>query len=307
MNKPKFSRAGVLNVDFQIQFKNKMFKSVLNKLKRFLEYNATVGIHYTDGLKQVIRRYTTMSKNGTKSGHYAGKSHRMNIVKLAYQNEFGANITIKPKYKTVTHKIKSEVNTLHHRITTTTIEKYSALRNAKQQGYLLLDKKGNFVAYFKPDSVISIPARPFLRKVITNLDPALQSGVQNVLANTFIKKGLSASKAFKTIASLVKCRVQANIHVNNKANHPITVKAKGKNSPLVDEQDRLAKSIKYKIYRGSKGAFLYKKQKNFKVIDKTLKSIQQFEDKGIISRETLDPVKKDFEDKINPRFGFKDY
>lgn len=307
MNKPKFSRAGFLNIDFQIQFKNRVFKSVLNKLKRFLEYNATVGIHYADGLKQVIRRYTTMSKKGTKSGHYAGKSHRMNIIKLAYQNEFGAKIVIKPKYRTATHKIKSKVTIFYHRTTTTTIEKYSALRSAKQQGYLVLDKQGTFVAYFKPDSVITIPARPFLRKVITNPDQALQTSVQNILANTFIKKGLSASKAFKAIATLVKCRVQANIHTNSKANHPITVKAKGKNSPLVDEQDRLSKSIKYKIYRGAKGADEYKKQKNFKTIDKTLKSIEQFEDKGVISREALEPFLKDFGDKINLRFGFKDY
>jgi hypothetical protein len=298
---------GLLTFNIEINFQGKPFKSVLNKLKNFIQYKATVGIHKADGKKLVVRRYTTMSKKGNSVGHYAGKSYRMTIAKLAYQNEFGATIRIKPKYRVATNKIKSEVNTLHHRITTTTIEKYSALRSAKQQGYLLLDKRGKYVAYFKPNSVITIPSRPFLRKVITNPTNMLSKNISDVLSRTFIKNGYSAAQSFKKIAQLVQVEVINNIVHNGKSNHPLTAKAKGKNDPLVDEKNRLAKAITYKLYKGQSGIDKYKNQKSVTYIDKALATIKQFENQGVISRETLDPVKKDFGDKINPRFEFKDY
>ncbi len=305
-NKPKFSQAGLLNFDFSIEFKDKCFTSIMNKLKNFIDYNATVGIHSTEGSKLVIRRYTTMSKKGNMTSHISGKSHRMNIIKLAYQNEFGANILIKPKYRTKKRTIKSTLHTLKTRQTTKTIEKYSALAKASEQGYLLLDKTGKYVAYFKPNSVIRIPSRPFLRKVITNPTPMLLKNVNDVLSYTFIKNGYNANQAFRKIAGLVQNEIQNNIIHNGQANHPLTVKAKGTNDPLVDKQDRLSKAIKYKIYKGAKGKERYQIQKNFKSIDRVLKTISLFDNKGIISREISDP--KIFTYKgFNPNFKFRDY
>lgn len=268
--------SGFLDISFNINFKDTGYKSLLKKIKAFMQYSATVGIHSTEGSKKVIRRYTTMSKKGKKIGHLAGKSYRMNIAKLAYQNEFGASIYIKPKYRIAKRKVGGEVlNTFKQRISKNIYEKYSALKKAKYQGYLLLDKKGNFVAYFKPNSVIKIPKRPFIKKIITEPQPALVSSINNVLEKTFIKKGYTARSAIIKIAKLVQFQIKNNIH-NSKFNHPLTVKAKGRNSPLVDEQDRLSKAIKYKIYRGVKGKELYTIQKNIHTIDNALNTINQF-------------------------------
>lgn len=296
--------AGLFQLDFHISNKMSGYKSVLNKLKTFMQYMATVGIHSAEGQKKVIRRYTSMSKGTT---HKAGKSYRMNIVKLAYQNEFGANITIRPRYITRTRTVgKNTVHTLKTRQSFKTIEKYSALRKAKQQGYLLLNKQGKFVAYFKPDSTIHIPARPFIRKVITDPNTNLMNAVNSVLGNTFVKGGYSASTAIRKIAKLVQFQIKSNIHNSTPRNHPLTFKAKGFNSPLVDEQDRLSKAIKFKVYKGAKGMEAYRIQRNIKFIDKALKTIDQFNDKGIISSETK--VGKVFTYKgFNPNFEFRDY
>lgn len=297
--------AGLFQLEFHIDNKMSGYKSILNKLKAFIQYMATVGIHKTDGQKKVIRRYTSMS-NGTN--HEAGKSYRMNIVKLAYQNEFGANITIKPRYITRTRTVgKNVVHTLRTRQTFKTIEKYSALRSAKQQGYLLLNKQGKFVAYFKPNSVIRIPARPFIRKVMTDKSTVLTANINDVLSHTFVKGGYSASSAIRRIARLVQAEVINNIRHNGRFNHPLTVKAKGKNDPLVDEQDRLSKAIKFKIYKGAKGMEAYRIQRNIKFIDKALKSIDQFNDKGIISRKTIADEPFVYKNRFNPHFEFRDY
>lgn len=279
--------AGLFQLDFHIDNKMSGYKSILNKLKTFMQYMATVGIHSTEGQKKVIRRYTTMSKKGKSVSHISGKSYRMNIVKLAYQNEFGANIYIKPRYITRSRTVgKNTVHTLKTRQAFKTKEKYSALRSAKQQGYLLLNKQGRFVAYFKPNSVIRIPARPFIRKVITDPNTTLTANINDVLSHTFTKGGYSAPSAIRKIAQLVQSEVTNNIRHNGRFNHPLTVKAKGKNDPLVDEQDRLSKAIKFKIYKGVKGMEAYRIQRNIKFIDKALKTIDQFNDKGIISSET---------------------
>ena len=72
--------AGLFQLDFHISNKMSGYKSILNKIKTFMQYMATVGIHSVEGRKKVIRRYTSMSTGIT---HKAGKSYRMNIVKLA--------------------------------------------------------------------------------------------------------------------------------------------------------------------------------------------------------------------------------
>ena len=254
-----------------------------------MQYSATVGIHSTEGKKQVIRRYSAVSKKGKEVMRKAGKSYRMTIVKLAYQNEFGADILIKPRYRTTKKKTHRYINSFKHKIRTSTIEKYSALRGAKEQGYLLLDKSGKFLAYFKPNSKIHIPKRSFIRKVITDKDQMLQNAVQTVLGNTFIRGGYTARTGITKIAKLVQYKMKNGMK-NTQPNHPLTFKAKGHRTPLIDEQDRLSKAIKFKIYKnaftkGTKGNLNYTIQKNIKYIDKALVSISQFEQ---IAREITD-------------------
>lgn len=285
MSRAKFSQSGIFNIDFEIAFKDRGFKRLLNKLKAFLQYNATVGIHSTEGKKIVNRKYIKSGKN-----YISGKSYRMNIIKLAYQNEFGADIIIKPKYRSSTRVIKTVYHTLKHRYITKTIEKYSALRKASEQGYLLLNKRGKFVAYFKPNSIIHIPSRSFLRKVIYRPTTMLQLNIIDVLNNIFVKNGYNANYGFKKIAGLVQQEVIKNIEHNGQANHPLTVKAKGFNDPLVDEHNRLSKSIKYKIYKGLKGKEQYKIQNNIHSIDKALKTIKDFENQGTFDAKILPPL-----------------
>lgn len=304
MSKPYFK------IDFNFKVNMKHYKSFLRKLKTFLQYSATVGIHAKDGKQKVIRRYTTMSKKGKEISHKAGKSHRMTIAKLAYQNEFGAEIYIKPRYKTVTKKTKKYVHTLKARLTTSTIEKYSALRGAKEQGYLLLDKTGKFVAYFKPESKIKIPKRSFIRKVITDKDPMLANAIQDVLASTFVRGGYTAKSGITKIAKLVQYKMKNGMK-NTQPNHPLTFKAKGHRTPLIDEQDRLAKAIKFKIYKnafvkGTKSNLDYTIQKNIKTIDRALATISQFD---TINREFKDLGIVNIKEykRFNPNFEFIDY
>lgn len=266
---------GLLQFDINMQFHNKGYKSILRKLETFLRYSATIGIHTKDGKKIVQRRYfkrknqsndyTNMYKQYT--GHIAGRGSKMTIAKLAYQNEFGASIHIKPRYITKTQQIsKKTYNTFRQKYTHTTYKTYSALRGVREQGYLLTDKQGKYVAYFKPNSIIRIPERSFIRKVIYQPNPNIQTMTNKVLENTFIKGGYTGHTAFVKIAKLIEFQMKSNVNNNQKRNHPLTFKAKGFNMPLTDEQDRIRKSIKYRIYKdanveGSKGYVAYRAQK----------------------------------------------
>lgn len=283
------------------------YKSFLNKIKTFVRYMATVGIHQEQGTKKVLKRYATYkTKKNTRGGTYkeksggsiSGKSHTMTVAKLAYQNEFGATIPLRYRYK-ATYRVVGRSSVIGSPFTSgfnTSTEKlkYSTGKYQKKQGYLLTDKKGNFVAYFKPETSINIPSRSFIRKT-AEYDGNLVTAVNNVLANTFKVGGYRANKAFTVIAKLVEYKMKNNLKNNQPRNHPLTIKAKGQNSPLVDEQDRLFKSIKYKIYKdtstiGSKGYNALSKQTQ-KHIDKLLKSADQFvsqTDKAIRYIETKD-------------------
>lgn len=280
-------------LNLNVEFKSKNYKGLLRKLQTFLRYMATVGIHEKEGKQKVIRRYDSgkINKKGNKIIHNAGKSHRMTIAKLAYQNEFGAVITIKPRYKTsherhrkIVRELKrwqtSEYIRLKRRVMVTD-KKYSEERKAKEQGYLLTDKNGNYVAYFKPNTNIKIPKRSFILKTIHEPDPTMLAVINTILQKTIVKNGFTATEAWRKIAKLVNMNMKKNIKKNQLANHPLTIKAKGKNSPLVDEQDRIYNSIKYKIYKnatvkGSKGYGKLQKQ-TIKHIDKLLASAKQFE------------------------------
>lgn len=260
-------------INVEISFNNKHYKGLLKKLQTLLRYTITVGIHQKEGTQKVYHRYSS-GKINKKTGNYimhtSGKSHRMTIAKLAYQNEFGADITIKPRYKTYTKKGKSG------------LEKYRDFRKASEQGYLLRDKMGNFVAYFKPNSTIKIPSRSFIRKIAREHDPNLESKIRQVLENTLVRGGFTSKLGITKIAKLIQYRMKNNIP-NTKPNHPLTFKAKGNKTPLIDEKDRLRKSIKYKIYKdvaieGSKGYYSFVNQ-TIKHIDHLLKSADEYNDK----------------------------
>ena len=285
-----------LQFDFKIENKNKRYKSFLTKLKKFILYYATVGIHQAQGKQQVIRRYNKIAKSGKSISHLAGKSHRMTIAKLAYQNEFGATIYIKPRYKVAKRTVgKMSYIQGDKRVTVSTIEKYSKRMDARYQGYTLLDKEGKFVMYKPPGSKIVIPkkekSRSFIRKVANEPSAELKDRVGNVLNGLLKIGGGRVSSSWNTIARIVTEEMKNNVH-NNKPNHKITIRAKGSSTPLKDEQDRIYNAIKYRIYKsGTKNADNYWNEKNARIIDKTLKTIDSLTDRGIISSEQRITVK----------------
>lgn len=281
-----------LQFDFKIENKNKRYKSFLTKLKKFILYHATVGIHQAQGKQKVIKRYNKISKSGKSISHLAGKSHRMTIAKLAYQNEFGATIYIKPRYKVAKRTVgKMSYVQGDKRVTVSTIEKYSKRMDARYQGYILFDKEGKFVMYKPPDSIIKIPNRSFIRKVVNKPSAELKDRVGNVLNGLLKIGGGRVSSSWNTIARIITEEMKNNVH-DNKPNHEITKKAKGSSTPLKDEQDRIYNAIKYRIYKsGTKNANNYWNEKNARIIDKTLKTIDSLTDRGIISSEQRITVK----------------
>lgn len=281
-----------LKIDFNIENKNMAYKSVFNKLKTFLNYHATVGIHKEQGKQKVLRRYNKTTKSGKAVGKLAGVSHRMTISKLAYQNEFGATILIKPRYRIKRRTIRKEsvtgtVNGRNYRVSVSLLERYyGKKRNASEQGFLLISKSGKFVMYKPPNSTIKIPSRSFIRKVVNEPSADLQANIATILANLFKVGGGRARPAWVEIATLVREEIKKNIH-DNKPNHPITVKAKESSTPLKDEQDRIYKAIKFKLYKGGpKGDLDYRVQRNIKIIDKALKSIDSLSKDKVIGSET---------------------
>lgn len=285
-----------LQFDFKIKNKNKRYKSFLTKLKKFILYHATVGIHQAQGKQKVIKRYNKISKSGKSISHLAGKSHRMTIAKLAYQNEFGATIYIKPRYKVARRTVgKMSYVQGDKRVTVSTIEKYSKRMDARYQGYILFDKEGKFVMYKPPESKIVIPkkekSRSFIRKVVNKPSAELKDRVGDVLNSLLKIGGGRVSSSWNTIARIITEEMKNNVH-DNKPNHEITKKAKGSSTPLKDEQDRIYNAIKYRIYKsGTKNANNYWNEKNARIIDKTLKTIDSLTDRGIISSEQKITVK----------------
>lgn len=281
-----------LQFDFKIENKSKRYKSFLTKLKKFILYHATVGIHQAQGKQQVIRRYNKIAKSGKSVSHIGGKSHRMTISKLAYQNEFGANILIRPRYRTARRTVgKMSTRGNRARVTVSMIEKYSTPMSAKSQGYLLLSKNGDFVMYKPPNSTIRVPERPFIRKVVTDPSASLQSSISDALNNLLKIGGGRVSATWRTIAQLVTEEMKNNVHTG-KPNHGLTVKAKGSSTPLKDEQDRIYNAIKFRVYKsGTKNADNYWNEKNARIIETTLKAFDSFTNKGVIGYETKTSVK----------------
>lgn len=289
--------AGLFTMDINLKLPSKGWKNILRKLKTFSQYCATVGVHQPDANKLAIRRYTQRvnqsndfsSMNKKYKSRRAGVTHRMTIGKIAYQNEYGAKILVKEKFKTVKERIgrrligktkwwhTGEISSKTMRVTW---KRYSKRLPAKQQGYVLVDKSGKFIWHKKPGSVITIPARPFLRPIINEPDPMMISTIEQIMLRTFVNNGHTAPKGWKLIAQYVAMQVKKNIR-NSSLNHPTTVQAKGSAKPLTDEQDRLYNAIKYKIYKGvteanSKGYASLAKQFE-RNVDKLLDSAKKFE------------------------------
>lgn len=293
--------ANFLKIDIDIKFPTTRYRNMLRKFYTLLKYCATVGIHKREGLKKVIRRYNKTTSKGKNSTRIAGKSHRMNVAKLAYQNEFGAEIHIKPLYKTIKKTTKDKYITPTQRITRRWTRLYSQAKPMKEQGYFLRDKAGNFVAYFRPNSKIHIPQRSFIRSILRDNDQKIRTLSTKKIQDVFYTN-TNARQAFDYIARLVKIKMQLNVrNYQGKQNHDLTVKAKGRNRPLVDENGILYKSIKYKVYKNisnieGRGYTRFTKNvRDVKVVDKLLKSASQFEklsskDDGFISSSFKDSV-----------------
>lgn len=294
----------MIELSLDVKFSTRQYKSFLNRLKKLGLLLATVGIHANEAKQKVTRRYTTMSKKGNEQTHKAGRGNKMTIAKLAYQNEFGANIYIRPRYKVTKKQISStSLNTPSQKITKTVSMKHSVLRGAKEQGYLLLNKQGKFVAYFKPNSIIRIPERSFLRKTAKNLDPKVQAMCSDILSNILVHRALSPTAGMKEIAKLIELKVKQNMRTVKPVNHELTRKAKGFNLPLVDEKDRLLKSIKYKIYKnpyqlGSVGNKAYHKQL-IKTVDECINKANQYEQ---IAKEITTKTRTTTYKRFNPHF-----
>ena len=285
----------MIDVQLNVKFSTKQYKSFLNRLKKLALLIATVGIHANEGKQKVIRRYTSYTKGST---HMAGRSHRMTVAKLAYQNEFGTvskggtlpDIKIKPRYRPAYKRQRKKIGSKNilnlpsykHSVDTVrvTTTRYSVERKAREQGYLLRDKNGKFVAYFKPYKKIGIPPRSFIRKTANELDNNIQVKVNNILQNILVNKSISPRQGMNEIAKLIELKMKQNIRTVNPKNHDLTRKAKGFNQPLIDEKDRLLKSIKYKVMNMATESGKKQYSKQFvKSIDKLLKGAEQYENK----------------------------
>ena len=265
----------VVSIDVNVKFNGRQYKSFLRRLQKFAQLISLVGILPKEGTKRFTRHYLSMF-----STFSAGRRNtKMTIAKLAYQNEFGADIYIKPRFKTVTSSKSSSKYFISHKIVTTTTEKKSVERGAREQGYLLRDKRGNWVAYFKPHSKITIPARSYMRNTVRNVDSKLSTSINNIVIGVLVDKSYSPKEAMKKISELVQHRIKDQM-VNSKKNHRLTIEAKGSSTPLVDEQDRLRESIKYKIYsnvHGISGIYMPDAVATDKKLDNLIKSVDKYD------------------------------
>lgn len=283
----------LLNFDISLKFPGKAYKRFLKKLETFIRFSATIGIHKAQGQQKVLHRYagTTRNKDGKPIMHTSGRGYAMTISKLAYQNEFGATILIKPRYRYAS-KTTTKTDMVYHRFKrgslmpkykqqTKTRVRSSVLRKANEQGYLLTDKNGKFVNYFRPNSIITIPRRSFISKVVNEPNARLEFLIHNVLRRTFTSGGFRARAGFVKLAQIVERQMKQNVRHQDRQNHPFTVKAKGSNTPLRDNKDRLYKAIKYKIYKdvdvkGSAGYYAFTKQQT-NILQTLIKKVDQYE------------------------------
>lgn len=255
-----------LQLDINLIFPAKGYRQFLRKLRTFVSYCATVGIHKSEGLKKATRKYFKRVNKDSFTDMYkqykvqnAGRSHVMTVVKLAYQNEFGTvsyggkypDIVIKPRYKTVRRSQRLGVyHSPRTRTTRTAHWKESVARSANEQGFLLMSRTGDFVMYKKPNETIGIPPRPFLTKVIDN-PPATLANEVGLIMQKALESGGSVPKAYRDIASLVTDVAKSNIDKSPISNHPLTVKAKGFDKAYYDTQNRIYNSVKYKVYKNA--------------------------------------------------------
>lgn len=216
-----------ITFDMQVKFENKEYKKFLKRLMGLSKSFATIGIHRTEGQKPVLRRY--YDRKGHV--HRAGVSSQFNIAKLAWQNEYGANIDVRTKFF---------------------ISNKGNIRRKKKQGLLLINKRGEFVTYFPAGSSINIPARRFMRNTIVRPDQANMNKILFYMKEYLLWSNNTLKGAWDSMGREVGFNIVKNIYSAKPPNHSITVQMKGHNQPLRDEDNRLAKNIRVKSYINSK-------------------------------------------------------
>ena len=119
--------------------------------------------------------------------------------------------------------------------------------HAKGNGYLMIPVKddGEIVSFIKKKSV-TIPARHFLERTVSNFDGPRQEYVERKL-DDLIDGTASAMSILNGIGELaVKQMRQEIARFKTPKNAPLTIRNKGKDDPLVDT-GKLGDSIAYKI------------------------------------------------------------
>lgn len=250
-----------------LKWEGKRYSSFLKKLERFTSRFASAGIHTKEGKNKIVKRYR--SKSGKIKS--SGRSYDFNIAKLAYQNEYGAQIPIKAKYRKKTNKVTGEVT--------------YTLRKASQQGYIIFDRQGEFVAYFPVGKVITIPKRPFVGKTLNSPRASMCSNILNIMSNCLIRSTYNIDVAWKKMALEVENDIKQNILKSSPSNHWITIKAKGFNRPLIDEQNRLYMSVKSKVYKNTSASTAGEKldKATPKILNKLRKSAERLFDGDTIT------------------------
>ena len=244
----------IINFNMRIEFKDKEYKRFLKKLSGISKSFASIGIHSQDGQKPVVRKYVT-GHNEYSAGvvHRAGITSQFNIAKLAYQNEYGADIPIKAKFRVRSKPTKSG----------------AIISTVKKQGYVLRDKNGKFIAYFPVGHVIKIPARRFMHNAVVRPEQKYMDKALFYAQNYLLFGSASLTTTWKMMGRQVELNIRKKIYNSTPPNHPLTVKAKGFNRPLIEEQKRLINNIKTEVYVSSN------KLSNMAMLDKRTANIAE--------------------------------
>lgn len=226
----------IINFNMRIEFKDKEYRRFLKKIVNMSKSFASIGIHSQDGQKPVVRKYVT-GHNEYSAGvvHRAGITSQFNIAKLAYQNEYGADIPIKTKFRVRRKPSKSG----------------AIISTVKKQGYVIRDKNGKFIAYFPVGHVIKIPARRFMHNAVVRPEQKHMDKAMFYVKNYLLFGSASLTTTWKMMGRQIELNIRKKIWNATPPNHPVTVKAKGFNRPLIEEQKRLINNIKTNVYVSS--------------------------------------------------------
>lgn len=206
-----------MDIDIQIKWDGKGYKSFLKNLERFVSMFSTIGMHTAEGRK-VIKR---------------GRSSTFTVAKLVYQNEFGTTLYVRTKYRKAygTSGFKA--------------------RSRKHQGWFVRDRQGNFVAYFPAGSRVTIPKRPFIRATLNNPDSKTSTDIMRYVTDCVINRSTTPKRAWQLMGFTVELDILGKIAKASPPNHWITARAKGFNKPLFDTNNSIANSIKSHVWTNS--------------------------------------------------------